>query len=210
MPIYAYAPDGVTPVCGRIAKSGQPCQSKILNRENGRCGAKGHGGKSTGRPIVHGHRSKVLASIGLGEKAQAILSDSELKSHRDNILLYEIALQTTIEQGLPTEADWKDAIALYRQAIDEQNKSALLDLGKKLESGLESAKRLTTALNLADKQRLHIESEAKREADLQTNLNARQANALVAALVAAVQEEEEITDAIRRRIQTRLVRLLSR
>lgn len=211
MPIWAKNDVG-QPVCNRKINNEEAfCQSTILDRETGRCAANGHGGgkRRGGAPVKHGGRSKILRKLGFTKKLNDIEKDPETKSHRQNIELYELAIQIDLEKGLPSPDEWEAAVALYNKAISGEV-TALRDLGPILREGLSSAQRLTRVLALADKQRTHKESEAKREAELQSNLNARQANALIAAVIAAIEEEEELTLVIRRRLQTRIARHLNR
>jgi hypothetical protein len=58
------------PRCGAKRKyDGRPCQAPAM--ENGRCRL--HGGKSTGRPIIHGWYSK--AAVDERRRVRAMLKD---------------------------------------------------------------------------------------------------------------------------------------
>ena len=65
------------PRCGAKCRSGQSCQNASM--KNGRC--RMHGGKSTGAPVKHGHRTKV-ATFQL--KADRALINNLLKLHNES------------------------------------------------------------------------------------------------------------------------------
>lgn len=57
--------------CGAKTRSGQPCKSPPM--ANGRC--RMHGGRSTGRPVIHGRFTKAA----LAERASWLAVERELR-----------------------------------------------------------------------------------------------------------------------------------
>lgn len=211
MPVWGENAQGV-PVCFKRRKSGGHCMNTFLNPHNGRCGTPGHGGrkgKSGGAPILNGIRSKALTSVELAEKVAIAEQDPKIASHEANIALLEGIIQQTLE-GVRAPVDfWQSAIGLHGRAQNGDDR-AMHELGELLAQGLSAESRVTAAVSLAEKQRRHKESEAKRRADIESNLTARQAQWLVTALIAAIENEDELTLVCRRRIQARLAGLLHR
>lgn len=197
------------PICnailtGRASRgTGARCQRTQLF-PNGRCAS--HGGRNTGRPVVHGGRSAALAGLRLAEKFAEALADPELASHRENIATLQVLINERLDSAAPTAELWNRATILYREAM-KGSVDALKELGPVLEQGADTAERIDQAARLMDEQRKHKVAEARREADLEMTMTLRQGNAFVAALVQAV--EEELPDAeLRRRIGRRLSALL--
>lgn len=60
------------PRCGsRCRTTGQPCRNAAMS--NGRC--RMHGGRSTGRPVIHGRYTK----LALAERARWVAAEKELR-----------------------------------------------------------------------------------------------------------------------------------
>lgn len=81
-------------VCGAKNRQGGPCLRTVM--ENGRC--KLHGGASTGRPLIHGRRSKFMP-VRLSERVEEGMSDPNLISVIEDIALVD-ALIADECQGL--------------------------------------------------------------------------------------------------------------
>ena len=216
-----YSPEG-KPIWGRNEK-GQPicyrkkskkngggyCRSTILCA-NGRCRSAGHGGDAPGRPPTHGGRSAALAGLKLAEKFNTVVKDPELNSHRDNMATLEVLIQARLEQASPPAQLWARAIELYDLALSESQNcvQALRDLGPILHAGQISEESIAEAVQLMDHQRRHKLAESKREAELETTMSARQANAFMIAVMSIVKEEVPDLD-IRARIAERVLRQCS-
>jgi len=166
---------------------------------NGRCRI--HGGVNTGAPLKHGRRSKFLPA-GLRELYEQVEADETLTGLEEDIRTVEADIQLTFQQMQEhAGACWKEARMLFELG-DTDRLRDLFDRGLEAESLQAKYERLTII-----KARL-VAVEARRLAMQESNLNAREANTLVAALIAAV--KEEVPDAgIRRAIQLKLVRHLS-
>lgn len=195
--------------CQRYTSSGKQCGHIALTGYD--CCAQRHSAGKGGRPPVNGHRSKFLRT-GLLAKYEEIQDNEELVKNRDNIRLHEALICETLErlqsQSYPAEL-WKEASQLFDQAKQggEKGAEAFRALGKVLKNGKGVAKDEDRLLELMDQQRRHRESENRRVAQNEMNLNLREANALVAALKSAI--EAEVPDVEqRKRISLRLIRIL--
>lgn len=185
--------------CGAKTRSGEPCKRAPM--ANGRCRL--HGGLSTGAPLKHGRRSKYLPK-GLRELYNELDQDAELATLAEDIRTTEaMILETLAQMRDQSGASWAEAKKLF-EAGDAAGLRALFETGQGLESLEAKYERLTQ-----QKMRL-IAVDSRRQAMMESNLNARQANALVATLIAAINDEaEEISPHVRARIREKLVRLMS-
>ena len=77
-----------------------------------------------------------------------------------------------------------------------------------IQDGVAEWKKVRTVLGYVEQKRKLVDSEAKRLNEMESTLNVKQANALIAFLVATVREEVEDAD-IRSRISTKLIRALN-
>lgn len=168
---------------------------------NGRCRL--HGGLSTGAPLKHGRRSKFLPK-GLKELYLDLDKDAELATLAEDIRTTEaMILETLAQMRDQSGASWAEARKLY-EAGDAAGLRDLFDRGQGTEQLEAKYERLTL-----QKSRL-VAVDSRRQAMNESNLNVRQANALVATLIAAINDEqEEISPHVRARIREKLVRLLS-
>lgn len=185
--------------CGAKTRSGHPCKRAPM--ANGRCRL--HGGLSTGAPLKHGRRSKFLPK-GLKELYLDLDKDAELATLTEDIRTTEaMILETLAQMRDQSGASWAEARKLY-EAGDAAGLRDLFDRGQGTEQLEAKYERLTL-----QKSRL-VAVDSRRQAMNESNLNARQANALVATLIAAINDEqEEISPHVRARIREKLVRLLS-
>lgn len=185
--------------CGAKTRAGGRCKGKAMT--NGRCRI--HGGLSPGAPLKHGRRSKFLPK-GLKELYEDLVADQELVNLEDDIRTVEADLQLTFRQMQEhAGACWKEARALFETG-DHDGLRELFDRGLEAE-GLQAKYERLTAL----KMRL-VAVEARRIAMQESNMNARQANALVVALLSAINEEAEgISADARSKIREKLIRLMS-
>jgi len=168
---------------------------------NGRCRL--HGGLSTGAPLKHGRRSKYLPT-GLRDLYDELEKDAELATLAEDIRTTEaMILETLAQMRDQSGASWAEARKAF-EAGDAAALKAIFARGQGLEALEAKFERLT-----AQKARL-IAVDSRRQALMESNLNARQANALVATLIAAINDEqEEIAPSVRARIREKLVRLMS-
>lgn len=106
--------------CNARTRDGDPCKNWAM--QNGRC--RMHGGKSTGRPVVHG-RYSVKHRAKLAEKYRAFLEDPEPGN-----LLNELAMMRALFQDYLSRFD--DGVPL--PADDIERLYAMLDtIGKLVE-----------------------------------------------------------------------------
>lgn len=185
--------------CGAKNRQGNPCQKWAM--PNGRC--KLHGGMSPGRPLIHGRRSKFLPA-GLKELYEDLAEDSAIATLEEDIRTVEAMLLATLaEMRDKAGASWANAKELF-EAGDAVGLRAVLEAGLATDAIQERFERLTI-----QKARL-VAVESRRMALQESSLNARQANALVVAVLAAINEEQDgISAPARARIRTKLVQLMS-
>lgn len=215
-PIWAKGAHG-RPVCGAKLRSREGvCQSEF-RLPNGRCKASGHGGRSTGPPIRQDakpetvrrrHRSLLYQRLKIADRADAAREDPDIKSHLENIAAIEALITAEAEGNFSPPGDlWVMAGELYDKGIKKQDKAAMVELGRILKSGLAANAVIERMVGLMEQQRRHIDSEAKREAQLQTTMSAREVEFIFEQLFAIV--SEEVTDPkIRFAIGRRLSHLL--
>lgn len=194
-PVHARNAEGV-PICGRKKADGSICQQTILSVRTGRCSAGGHGGSKghTGHPIVHGKRSEILASIGIADKMERALGDPELVSHHENIAVLQALKESTFEGCQPPIGLWKAVAAMAGKLVklcsEEEAlpkiEAAIKSLYEIAEDGLSNQRKIIQGIEITELQRKHIESEVKRQESLETVITARQAGALIEALVHAL------------------------
>ena len=167
---------------------GQPCQGWALKGTN--CCYK-HGGagiKKGGAPVRSGNRSKALRNLGLSNRFDDAFEDPAILSSRANIATHEALINSILEGSEPTLPMWEEASKLYdAYQKDPDELHSLKRLGSLLAEGLENAEKINRAVNLMESQRKHKESEIKREAELSSNLRAKEANMLMGAVAVLIE-----------------------
>ena len=156
---------------------------------------------------MSGKRSKLWKQLGIGAHAKAALDDPELTSHRTNIATIEGLILAEAGNIEPGRLFWESATALYKQAVEGRDASALRELGEVLAAGKSREQSVQRILSLMDEQRRHRDSEIKREAIVDQTISGRQAQGLITAIVVILKEEIGDSDLLSR-IGRRLVRLL--
>lgn len=167
-------------------------------------------GQGAGAPVKKGNRSKFLPA-NLQEKFDEVEDSEELVINRDNIRMTEAMIRETLDrlkEGQPAEL-WKEACELYEKAKvgGKDGLDALTKLGKVLQNGKGASKAKEELQKLMEQQRRHRETENRRVAANEFNMNARQANALIIALRNAVDQEVNDTE-VKRRIAIRFMGIL--
>lgn len=184
--------------CGAHSRrSGEPCKNWAL--QNGRC--RMHGGTNPGAPLKHGRRSKFLPA-GLKEAYEELANDTELLTLQEDIRTVEAMLRDTLAAMRDhVGACWTEARALLETERLEELRE-LFDRGLELENLQEKFDRLTL-----QKARL-VAVESRRMALMESSLNIKEQNALIAVLISAIAEEsdEHVSNEARRRIQAKLLR----
>jgi len=172
-----------------------------------------HGGASTGAPIKTGRYSKFLPTR-LAAKYEEAAADAELISLKDEAAV----LQTFIAEALEgidlehCEAMWdtlKRLVEKHQSLGPTELPSWASEVCGCIRDGVEEWQQVHRVLGYIEAKRKVAESENKRLKDLEQNLNAKQANVLVAALTSAVLEEVH-DSAVRARIQTKFIQLVHR
>ncbi len=167
-------------------------------------------GQGAGAPLKHGSRSKHLPK-NLQEKFEEVQDDELLVVNRDNIRMVEAMIRACLDQLKDVQPAllWQEALALFDKAKvgGDEGLAALRQLGKVLQNGDGAAKARTDLITLMETQRKHRETENRRVAANEFNLNAREANALITALRAAVDQEVNDTE-VKRRIAVRFMGIL--
>jgi hypothetical protein len=147
-----------------------------------------HGARA-GAPIKHGRYSRSLKDLGLSRRFDAAFEDPEILSHRTNVALLEVLICETFEGSLPPNELWQEARRLYEKAAGgERDVNSFRELGSLLKQGVQAANAIDKAVGLMECQGKHQVREWKREKDLRTTLTARQANMLMAAFIALIEE----------------------
>lgn len=209
-PIWAIGTHG-RPVCGHKTRAGTPCQRED-RLDNGRCHRSGKGGRpfsENPKPatLKQRGRTKLYRSLGILTNVEGALQDEALVGHRENIALLDgLMIATGAGTEIPSDI-WERALKLYHSAVKQGNTADLIELGKTLEAGLTNSQAREAVAVLSDLQRKHIDSEIKREAQLEMNLTFRQAQAFGVQVVDAVKLEVH-DPAILRAIAIRIARVL--
>lgn len=174
-------------VCGAKTRSGKPCAQKAM--ENGRC--RMHGGKSTGAPIKHGRYSKFLPTR-LAAKYEEALQDAELISVREEVAIVQTFIAETIESiDLDNcEAMWDTLTLLAKDYFDakkeEDRDYAASQMCYAIQDGAKEWQKVRNLLGYIESKRRLAETESKRLKDIENTLTAKEANALVAALLGII------------------------
>lgn len=176
-------------ICKAHNRQGEQCKNPVTP---GFEVCRFHGGHVlSGRPIVHGRRSKALKKLGLSTRFKEAFNDPAILVHRENIATHEVLINEVLEGTAPTLPIWigvKEQYVLVTAAKGQEARLAAFEqLGVMLDEGIENSSRINRALELMELQRRHKDSEAKRESDLATNLRAREANALMLAVAVLIE-----------------------
>lgn len=193
--------------CGAKKRSGGECKQPAM--PNGRCRL--HGGKSTGGPLLAGGRHSKYLPQRLAPRYAEALQDDCLLSVNAEIALIDTRLGELLQRLDTTETSlsWKLAAKLFREtkSADAAKASlATMQLGEVLEKGLADSQAWGEAMALIEQRRKCADTEAKRLAQLDQFITAKQANVLIAALIQLVTENVPDVDA-RKRIAAGLVRI---
>lgn len=101
--------------CGAKTRSGEPCKNYAM--ANGRC--RMHGGKATGRPIIHG-RYSLKHRESLQAKMQQFLDDPQPGELYDELALIRTLLQDYLDRfpdGVPLALSDMKAIVEINESI---------------------------------------------------------------------------------------------
>lgn len=212
-------PNAATAYCDACGESWAVCGAGgrcLQNPLVGKLRCKHHGGASTGPPIKHGRRSKYLP-LNLQELVEEALADPDLTSVREDIALVDAMLSDHTQQleDVTGAAFWRraqQATARYHDAAadpDGDPEGALGALFGVIDEGAKEAEKVGLVLRLVEQRRKLSETEAKRLGILNQYITAREANVLVAALIAAV--NRHVADpSVKGRISAELTGLVSR
>lgn len=188
--------------CGAKTRAGTPCKRKPL--PNGRCNL--HGGK-TPRGVAlpqtkHGRYSKDLPAR-LGERFEAALGDADLVQLGRDIALIdsrlgEILGEITQDSTGAIFSALQKAWNKYTRAPNPVDKQAAFsDMGMLIEQGADDWLKWQEVYNVIEQRRRLVESEAKRQIQLQQTLTASQAMMLLAAITETVKKHVRDADALR-------------
>lgn len=188
--------------CGAKTRGGTPCKRSAL--QNGRC--KLHGGmtpRGTALPQTkHGRYSKDLPTR-LGERFEAALADGELVQLGRDIALVDSRLGDILSEITQDSAGaifgalgkaWKT----YTTASNPVDKeAAFTQIGLLIGQGADDWLKWQEVYSVLEQRRKLVESEAKRQVQLQQTLTASQAMVLLAAVTDTVKKHVRDTDALR-------------
>lgn len=165
-----------------------------------------HGGTNPGPPVQHGRYSKHLPER-LATRYEEALQDAELVSVSHEIALLDVRLTELLQKIETTESSvaWGQALELF-QEIDHSY-PARQRLHEVLKRGAGEVANWIEIARVVEQRRRLAETEAKRLSQLDQNLTAKQANVLIAALLAAVNEHVRDTQ-VRQRIASRFVQIV--
>lgn len=189
-------------ICGAKTRSGRPCKSKAM--PNGRC--RMHGGKiprgSALPQTKHGRYSKDLPTR-LGERFEAALADTELVQLGREIALVDSRLGELLEQitqdstGAIFSALQKAWTKFVRASNPADKEQAFSDIGMLIEQGSGDWLKWQEVYGVLEQRRKLVESEAKRQVQLQQTLTATQAMNLLAAVTDTVRRHVRDADALK-------------
>ena len=179
-------------VCGAKNRSGGPCLRSVM--DNGRC--KLHGGAATGRPIIHGRRSKFLP-VRLAERVADGMSDPNLISVLEDVALID-ALIADECQGLgedtPAQLWAKASEVAYSMKLNLVTED-FNQLAKQVEiliqimnNGEGIYQRISRILNMTEQKRKLSETEMKRLVHLKQFITATELAVIGAQLLTLINE----------------------
>ena len=163
---------------------------------NGRC--KLHGGMSTGRPLIHGRRSKFLPRR-LAERVEEGISDPNLISVLEDVALIDALISEECEnlgEDKPAEL-WTEATELFQTydrlragSVEERAKAAGAYIGLKaiLEKGEGLYRRIGRIMTMAEQKRKLSETEMKRLVHLKQFVSVVELAVFAAKLQALISE----------------------
>ncbi|MCG9895456.1 MAG: hypothetical protein MH204_08280 [Fimbriimonadaceae bacterium] len=196
-------------ICGAKTRSGKPCQKSPCEGSN-RCRL--HGGKSPGAPLKSGRYSKYLPKGLLGAFEEAIQGEQDL---RDEAAVVEALLTERLRlMGGTTSAEaWgrmSEFLELLAERSAEDEGVSLLEALPKLQAMVRDGAAIQgherAALSLMhSKANLLLAMARQRQAEA-SSLTAREAQALVAYLLDAVNRHVKEPSALRG-IQAEIARL---
>lgn len=194
--------------CGAKTRGGGACKRPAM--ANGRCNL--HGGKSTGGPLVAGGRHSKYLPQRLQARYQEALQDPELLSLNAEVAVIDTRLGELFQRlsGTETSLGWVKAHKLRQQEKvgGPDGIKAGQELDQLLEEGLVDTATWNEIGSLIEQRRKCAESEAKRLAQLDQFITAKQANVLIAAIIKLV--TDNVDDAgTRARIAQGLVGLVN-
>ena len=163
---------------------------------NGRC--KLHGGMSTGRPLIHGRRSKFLPRR-LAERVEEGISDPNLISVLEDVALIDALISEECEnlgEDKPAEL-WTEATELFQTydrlragSVEERAKAAGAYIGLKaiLEKGEGLYRRIGRIMTMTEQKRKLSETEMKRLVHLKQFVSVVELAVFAAKLQALISE----------------------
>ena len=182
-------------ICGAKNRAGGRCGKAPM--ENGRCDL--HGGKSTGRPLIHGRRSKFLP-VRLGERAEEALADRDLISMAEDIALTDAMITEEYEcLGEESHAHlWSLAVETF-DALDACTAEGDLSMEPKagviferlrdiLTNGMGRYQAEAKIMLLQEHKRKLSDTEIKRQTALNQYVSAKELNALMALILTIIRE----------------------
>lgn len=192
--------------CGAKTKNGGTCKSPGL--ENGRC--RMHGGTNPGRPITHGRYSKFLPKR-LAEQYEAALADPDLISVAGEAAVVQSLIANSLaELDLDQcQAMWETLDVLCKDEPDVEDMGQWIrEVKNVVRDGVDEWRKVQRLLGYVEAKRKLSETEAKRMAQLDQNITAKQANLLVAGLYDLI--SQHVTDPESKAAISRgLIRLVS-
>ncbi len=186
--------------CGAKTKNGKSCKSYPM--PNGRC--RMHGGKSLagiGSPNFKTGRYSRYLPERLIERYQESSNDSELLALRSEIALTDTRLADLLSRVDTGESGvlWKSAQSVFLDLIAanassdrEKGTTALNDLNRILNLGVDDYLAWDEIGKMLEQRRKLVESERKRLTDMEQMITAERAMVLLSAVVAII--KEHVTD----------------
>lgn len=193
--------------CGARIRKSDPPRYCAKWPSPGRVRCRLHGGADgTGAPLKHGRRSKLLVQR-LRPMFEQALRDTTLIELHEDLAVVEALIADTLKELNETghAAMWHEAITQMermKQAAREGDTStlemSLMMLESVLKNGSGNASREERVLELIERRRRLVETEARRLRDAERSLNEREAMGFMMALLSAV--ENRVKDAQTRKL----------
>lgn len=188
--------------CGAKTRSGKKCRKAPMR--NGRCNL--HGGKSPigiGSPnIKHGRYSKDLPTR-MSSRFEEALADADLVQLGRDIALIDSRLGEVLSEI--TQDSTGTIFGSLRRAFNDYTKSndpakkqvAFVEMEFLIEQGAEDWQKWQEVYSVLEQRRKMVESEAKRQVQLQQTLTTSQAVNMLAAVIDTVKRHVTDVDALR-------------
>ena len=182
--------------------------------ENGRCNL--HGGLSTGpKTLTAGGRYSKYLPTRLAEKYESAISDAELISVRDEAAVVQTFIANTLEEldFENCQAAWDTLEVLMKEfwnAGKDPEKAAVgYQMATTIQDGVREWQKVRAVLGYIEQKRKLVDTETRRMNELETTINAKEANALIGALLGIIREEVP-DSAVHSRIALKLAGIVHR